>query len=206
MKQPNIVIINYGIGNTFSILSAIKALDYRKVIISNSPKDIVEANYLILPGVGAFASCIENLKKSKLPKILDDVVKNKSTPILGICVGMQVMAEYSEENGIHKGLGWIPGKVIKIKSQNKLKVPHVGWNEISFAQDHKLFDNIKNNSHYYFDHSYHYSCSKEYNLASFKYPTELSAIIKKNNIIGVQFHPEKSSNNGLRLLRNFLSL
>ncbi len=205
MRQPSIVIVDYGVGNIFSVNKALNKLGYDQVKISRNSSDIKRADFLILPGVGAFNHCIKNLEKYNLIEILNEMVIGNATPILGICVGMQLMADYSEENGIHQGLGWIPGKVVKLKVSSKTAIPHVGWNNISIKNDKKLFKKNQNEPHFYFDHSYQYICKKNYIISYCKYEINIAAAINFNNIYGVQFHPEKSQNNGLKLFRSFLS-
>jgi len=142
-----------------------------------------------------------------LRAILDDQVLNKKKPVLGICIGMQLMADISEENGHYQGLGWINGTVKKIPPQKNLLVPHVGWNEITpLLGKQVLFSNaVFDNPSFYWDHSYHFECQDEYIAATVDYGTKLTAIIAHDNIFGVQFHPEKSQTNGLRLFRSFFN-
>ena len=205
MRQPLIVIVDYGAGNIFSVHKALNKLGYNQIKVSRNSLDIKKADFLILPGVGAFNHCVKSLKKYNLTEILNEMVLGKSKPILGICVGMQLMANFSEENGLHHGLGWIPGKVVKLRFSSDTAIPHVGWNDISIKKDKNLFKNNKKSSHFYFDHSYQYLCDKEYILATCKYEINITAAINCKNIYGVQFHPEKSQNNGLKLFRSFLS-
>ena len=197
MKQPSIVIIDYGLGNIFSVYKALKKLGYDQVKVSRNSLDIKKADYLILPGVGAFNHCVKNLKKYNLIEILNENVIGNSKPILGICVGMQLMADFSEENGKHQGLGWIPGKVVKLNVSSETAIPHVGWNNILIKKDKNLFKKNQNEPHFYFDHSYQYLCKENFIIACCKYEINITAAINLNNIYGVQFHPEKSQNNGL---------
>ena len=141
MTNKSIVIIDYGVGNIFSVNNALNQLGYDQVKVTRKYADIESADYLILPGVGAFNHCINNLIKHNLKDILNEMVIEKKKPILGICVGMQLMSSFSEENGIHKGLGWIPGKVIKLKLSHQTPIPHVGWNNISILNNKNLFIN-----------------------------------------------------------------
>ncbi len=206
MTQPSIVIIDYGVGNIFSVSNAIRALGYRKLKISSVESDILSADALILPGVGAFEVCAKNLRERQLEKVLDEAVFTRGKPILGICVGMQLMASSSEENGLHVGLNWIPGKVVKLSLPLNYSIPHVGWNDLSLQYRTNLFSRMKDSPNFYFDHSYHYQCDSAYVTAECNYGIAITAAIQKDNIYGVQFHPEKSQNNGLRLFRNFLSI
>ena len=204
LKQ-NIVIVDYGVGNTNSVLNAIKYLGYNKVTISDR-KDIIEkADAIILPGVGAFEEAINNLKERKLDILLNEEVLVKKKPILGICVGMQLMATLSKENGIHKGLNWIEGEVKNLQLPKKYAVPHVGWNDVKVKKSEPLFDRNQESSHFYFDHSYYFDCDPKYLVAYCDYHIKVAAAIQKDNIFGVQFHPEKSQTNGLKLFRDFFN-
>lgn len=205
MNKPTIVIIDYGIGNTHSVSNAIKYLDYKNIIISDDENIIHKADALILPGVGAFEECIGNLKNRKLDIILNEAVIVNKKPILGICVGMQLMATYSEENGLHNGLDWIKGSVKKINVPKPLAVPHVGWNDVSNKNESILFNSNPENANFYFDHSYHFVCDEQYVSGYCDYGTRITAAVERENIFGVQFHPEKSQNNGLKLFRSFFN-
>lgn len=205
MKQPVIIIVDYGIGNTFSVSNAIRALGYHKLRISSAESDILNADALILPGVGSFETCAKNLRERQLDAVLNEAVLARSKPILGICVGMQLMATSSEENGLHVGLDWIPGRVVKLVLPEKYAVPHVGWNDVRPRTKDMLFTRTSESPNFYFDHSYHYQCDSAFVTAECQYGISISASIQKNNIHGVQFHPEKSQNNGLRLFRGFFS-
>ena len=201
-----IALIDYGSGN---IQSAYKALElvsnYKKKIsvISNS-KDLLKVDKIILPGVGAFADCMKGLKSiSGMIDILNEIVLEKKKPFLGICVGMQLLATEGKEKGNHKGLGWIEGKVIKIKKNKKIKIPHMGWNTVKVASKHPIIKRKKFES--YFVHSYNFICKDKKNvLATCDYQQKITAIVGKENIIGTQFHPEKSQKVGLEILKNFV--
>ncbi len=205
MNKPTIVIIDYGIGNTYSVSNAIKYLGYNKLIISDDEKKIHNADALILPGVGAFEECISNLKNRKLDLILNEEVIVNKKPILGICVGMQLLATNSEENGLHNGLDWIKGSVKKINVPKPLTVPHVGWNDVKSKNKNILFNNNSENANFYFDHSYHFLCEEQYIAGYCDYGITITAAVQKENIFGVQFHPEKSQTNGLKLFRSFFN-
>ena len=140
MKQPIITIIDYGIGNTFSVMNAISFLGYRKVRISDQLNHITTSDVLILPGVGAFDACSHNLINRNLVPVLNEEVLVKKKPILGICVGMQLMATSSEENGLHEGLNWIPGKVKRLSLPQGFSIPHVGWNDLFCANKNPLYE------------------------------------------------------------------
>jgi glutamine amidotransferase len=202
--SQRIVIIDYGIGNVHSIFNAISHLGYKNVLITSDLKLISKADVFILPGVGAFDEAMKNLKSRNLQEILNEQVIGLKKPILGICLGMQLFASFSDENGKHEGLNWIKGNVIKIEPSLNFSVPHVGWNNIFINQETPLFNNI-NLTHFYFDHSFHFSCDKTFISAYCEYGVKLTASIQYNNIFGVQFHPEKSQNNGLKLFRSFFN-
>lgn len=205
-KQPKIVIVDYDVGNTYSVFSAITHLNYTKVQISSAQNAIEAADALILPGVGAFDECARNLKSRNLDKILQEEVITKKRPIFGICVGMQLLASTSEENGFHEGLGWIPGKVKRLEPSQNLAVPHVGWNNVKVMGDSCLFSQFKDKEpHFYFDHSFHYECEERFISAVCDYGCSVTASVHRDNIFGVQFHPEKSQNNGLRMFRSFFN-
>ncbi len=204
------VIIDYGSGNIESVFNALNQVktSTQEIIISKNPLDLKSATSLILPGVGAFADCINGLKSvAGLAQELRNQVIGEKKPFLGICVGMQVLASVGYEDGEHQGLGFINGKVEKIPAAAGLKIPHMGWNEIVLKNnDHEIFSGIKNGDHFYFANSYHFRCQNEHNeLAHVEYGVKLCAAIAKDNIFGAQFHPEKSGEVGLRLLKNFLN-
>ena len=210
--KKKVVIVDYGLGNIFSAKqSFLKASsitgDLTEVLISNNPKDINNSTHIVLPGQGAFSSCINGLKN--IPGMLDElyqaVIKNKK-PFLGICVGMQLLAERSFENGHHEGLGWVDGSIKKL-NVGSLKLPHMGWNNVNILNNsQEMKFNFVNND-FYFIHSYHFECLDEKNIiATSSYGLNFTSIVAKENIYGVQFHPEKSSDQGLELIKNFLLL
>ncbi|OGT89684.1 MAG: imidazole glycerol phosphate synthase, glutamine amidotransferase subunit [Gammaproteobacteria bacterium RIFOXYA12_FULL_61_12] len=203
MTQPRIVIVDYDVGNTRSVWNAIAALGYRKLRISAAEQDIAAADALVLPGVGAFGACADNLRRYGLEGILTEAVMVKKKPILGICVGMQLMASSSEENGLHAGLDWIPGHVRKLDLPPGFPIPHVGWNDLQVQRSSALFARTGRAPNFYFDHSYHYCCDPQYVSASCDYGVSVVAAIQRENIFGVQFHPEKSQTSGLKLFRGF---
>ena len=205
MNNPTIVIIDYGVGNTHSVLNAIKFLGYKNITISDNEMIIKKSDALILPGVGAFEECINNLIDRNLDKILNESVIINKKPILGICVGMQLLATNSEENGLHNGLDWIKGSVQKINVPKPLSVPHVGWNDVKNMNQNILFNQNVDNANFYFDHSYHFVCDENYVAGYCDYGTRITAAVQRENIFGVQFHPEKSQTNGLKLFRSFFN-
>ena len=201
-----IALIDYGSGN---LQSAYKALELvsnskNKIFITSNSKDLLKADKIILPGVGAFADCIKGLKSiSGMIDVLNEVVLEKKKPFLGICIGMQLLATKGKEKGDHDGLGWIKGKVIKIKKIKKIKIPHMGWNTVKVISKHPILKRKKFES--YFVHSYNFICkNKKDVLATCNYQQSITAIVGKENIIGTQFHPEKSQKVGLEILKNFI--
>lgn len=206
----NIIIIDYGSGNLQSVFNALQLVKKPSdlVSISNNPEDLKSATHIILPGVGAFGDCISSLKAidGMVGELQIQVLKNKK-PFLGICVGMQLLADFGFEYGKHAGLGFVAGDVVEIDNQNNtLKVPHIGWNNVSIKKSHPILEGIKDGEHFYFVHSF-YFVAKDQNdvLATVDYGSPLTAIIAKENIIATQFHPEKSSDAGLKVLKNFIS-
>lgn len=199
-----IVVVDYGMGNLRSVQKAFERIKI-PVQISSHGDDIARADKLILPGVGHFRNGMENLKKLGIISILNEKVIAEKTPILGICLGMQLLTRYSEE-GDCEGLGWIDTKTKAFEHNDgasDLKIPHMGWNTIRLLSKHSLFNGHKPEKPFYFVHSYYVPCSPQYCLASTEYGIEFSSVIYKDNIFGTQFHPEKSHRQGLRLLENF---
>jgi glutamine amidotransferase len=205
MKNPRIVIIDYGVGNTYSVSNAIRLLGYKRLRISDKEEEIDNADVIILPGVGAFEACVNNLKERSLIPILNEQVLIKKKPILGICVGMQLLASLSEENGEHEGLGWIEGRVKKLQLPEQFAVPHVGWNDMIMKIDSPIFNRNSQNSNFYFDHSYSFNCDEKYIVGYCNYGIKVTAAVQRENIFGVQFHPEKSQTSGLKLFRGFFN-
>ena len=200
-----IVIIDYGVGNLQSIFNKIKRMDV-DAIISSDPEDIEKAKKLILPGVGAFENGMRNLKIFGLLSALNKKVIEKKTPILGICLGMHLFTKSSEEGHV-SGLGWIDCTTEKFKftPDPKLKIPHIGWNTLQIEKNHPLLKRITDDLSFYFLHSYHLVCQKEdIILATTNYGYDFVSAVGKENILGVQFHPEKSHKNGVKILRNFV--
>ncbi len=203
-----ITIVDYGYGN----INAIKNI-YERLNISyefaDTKEQILKADHIILPGVGAFDETISTLHNKGFADVLDKKVLEEKTPIIGICVGMQMLADSSEE-GMGKGLDWIRGKVKmfdKDKIPGKPKLPHLGWNSIQIVRDCPLFKNVDPAIGFYFVHSYYYTCEDENNvICKTEYGELFHSAINRENIYGVQFHPEKSHDNGIELLRNFANL
>ncbi|WKZ19219.1 MAG: imidazole glycerol phosphate synthase subunit HisH [Candidatus Jettenia sp. CY-1] len=202
MRNTMIVLINYGMGNNGSILNMLKKIGI-DAIISSHVDDIKKAHKLILPGVGAFDNGMKNLNNLDLTPILHEKVMRDKTPILGICLGMQLLTQKSEEGSL-PGLGWIDAQTIKF-NHSELKIPHMGWNTITVYKQSALFREIYQEPKFYFVHSYHVMCSNENDiLTKTFYGYEFVSSIQQENIIGVQFHPEKSHKYGMKLLKNFV--
>lgn len=200
-----IAIIDYGMGNVGSVKNAVKALGYDGVI-SKRKEDIQNASHIILPGVGSFADGMKNLSDMGFIEVLNDEVLKKHKPFLGLCLGMEVLAESGEEGGYTKGLGWIKGDVKRfIVDDTKFKIPHVGWNDITPKENSLLFKNIRQPI-FYFVHSYHF-IPKDYSVVSAEaeHGEKFVAAVEKDNIFGLQFHTEKSQRDGLKVLENFLT-
>jgi len=208
----SITVIDYGSGNLKSVAKALESAANNtnvssKIVVSSDPKTIKQSDKIVLPGQGSFRDCYFGIKKiSGLDEALNEFVLEKKKPILGICVGMQLFAKTGYESVETKGFGWIDAEVRKINNINKkLKLPHMGWNEIELKKDCFLFSNIKNKSHVYFIHSYEFMTKqKDCVVATTNYGNSIIVSVVKDNIVGTQFHPEKSQKNGLIILENFL--
>lgn len=201
-----IVIINYGMGNLGSIKNMFHKIGV-PAIVSSDIEQIANATKLILPGVGSFDAGMAKLKELGMIDVLNHKVKEQKTPILGICLGMHLLTKNSEEGSLD-GLGWIDAKTVKFKFEdnlNKFKIPHMGWNITNVVdQDSKLFEGLKDGVRFYFVHSYYVSCAHaEDVLTTTRYGFDFASSINRNNIFGVQFHPEKSHKYGMTLLKNF---
>ena len=197
-----IAIIDYGVGNLFSVEKAFTAIG-EEVKVTGEAEDLKAADKLVLPGVGAFGDCMKNLESTGLiPVILEQINNNK--PLLGICVGLQILFEGSEESPNAKGLGIFKGMVKRINAPH-LKIPHMGWNAVSTQNN--LFKGLKDNSYFYFVHSYH-AVPEDHSLitATTEYSETLTAAVAKDNIYATQFHPEKSGDVGLQILKNFVNI
>jgi imidazole glycerol-phosphate synthase subunit HisH len=201
--MQKVCILDYGSGNVASVFNLLSFLKVN-VIVSNSKKEIVNCSHLILPGVGSFAKSMKKIKANIPIDILEKEVLIKKKPFLGICVGMQVLAEHGLEFGETKGLGWISGIVEKLNSKEE-PLPHIGWNEINIINHSKIVEGLDKVRDFYFVNSFVFkSKNKSRIVATTNYGEAFVSIIKKNNIIGVQFHPEKSQKSGLKLISNFL--
>lgn len=205
-NSSSVVIIDYGSGNLRSVAKAFERTN-AKVTISSDVSLLESASHIVLPGVGAFGDCMAGL--SAIPdmlSVLNEQVRARGKWFLGICVGMQMLFDNGYENGIHKGLSWISGEVVPIKSMG-LKIPQMGWNELKIMQDSPILKSVTSGDHAYFVHSYHAKLVDNLQLlAVTEYGENITAIVAKDNIFGTQFHPEKSQRTGLKIIENFVSL
>lgn len=203
-----IAIIDYGLGNISAFVNVYKRLNI-PVAIAKTPDDLVQATKLILPGVGAFDHAMTSLQASGLRQTLDNLVLNQKIPVMGICVGMQILADSSDEGSL-SGLGWIPGRVRAFKSVQgaaEMPLPHMGWNDIHVARGLKLLDGLESGTRFYFLHSFFFECSHQSCVAATSsYGIDFCCVVQLDNVYGVQFHPEKSHHFGANLLKNFAEL
>jgi glutamine amidotransferase len=195
-------ILNIGLGNVQSVYNAIYESGFDPIFVE-SANTINDLTHLIMPGVGNFSAVMQQLDQGNYIEPIVEFANNKQ-PLLGICLGMQLLTTSSNEGGQCQGLNLIPASVDKIPAEENQRVPHVGWNTVSCQFEHPVFDNIKDNRDFYFVHSYHATChNKKHSLAVTDYANSLTCAIARDNISGVQFHPEKSQKNGMQLLENF---
>lgn len=200
----NIIIIDYGMGNIYSIIGALEYLGINNIKVTSSYKDIKNADKLILPGVGSFKKAIDTLKEKNLDEVIVEEVNIKNKNIMGICLGMQLLCSSSTENGLSKGLELVDAKVEKFDTN--LKIPHVGFNQVKANKDSKLYQNMNDINDFYFTHSFRVMSEENINQSTCDYGEKFIASFEKENIYGVQFHPELSQKNGLTLLKNFMSI
>lgn len=202
-----ITIIDYGMGNLGSIIHTLRRMDIPTCISSN-PQDILEAEKIILPGVGSFDKGMERLTALGIISTLEEAVLDNNTPILGICLGMQLFGNGSEEGG-SPGLGWVDAETIRFKVGHipKIKIPHMGWNNITVHLNKHITSGVGDDDRFYFVHSYHLSSIEDhYVIGTTTYGVEFPSIIQKGNIIGIQCHPERSHRSGLKILQNFVEI
>ena len=200
-----IVIVDYGMGNLRSVQKGFERIG-SEALVSRDIRDINSATKLVLPGVGAFPECMKNLTKFGLVESILDFLKS-NRPFLGICLGLQLLFDESEEFGLNSGLEVIPGKVKAFDREIGLKIPHMGWNQVIFKKDIAIFDGIDNESYFYFVHSYYVEPEQESDTAAqTDYGITFTSAIARGNVFALQFHPEKSQKNGLKILENFSKL
>ena len=201
-----IVIVDYGMGNLRSVLNKLQRMK-TEVVVSSRVDDVKRATKLILPGVGSFDTGMAHLEEYGLLTLLDAKVTKERTPILGICLGMQLFAHRSEE-GDAAGLGWIDAEVKRFdfgSNENQLRVPHMGWNTIDIQRHSTLLEGVPNGSEFYFVHSYHMTCNRpDVVIATTRYGYDFVSVVNQENIFGTQFHPEKSHQHGMKVLGNFV--
>jgi len=206
-----VTIVDYNSGNISSVINSFREVSKDKVSIevTADSNKIKSSDKVVLPGQGSFKSCVDALNKiNGLTEALHEFAINKKKPLLGICVGLQMFADIGYEETETKGLGWISGRVSKIDNKNgKYKLPHIGWNQINIVKQSKIFENIENNSHMYFVHSYEFLPNdKNVISATSDYSTNIVCSVEKENIFGTQFHPEKSDKLGLKVIDNFMNI
>jgi len=196
----SVALIDYGAGNLHSVHNALKAAGAEGLVITADPDAVAQADRIVLPGVGAFAACAAGLRAIPgMVEALDRRVRREGAPFLGVCVGMQLMADTGEEHGVHQGLGWIPGTVRPLLPSSDVRVPHMGWNDVIPAADHPLIEA----GEAYFLHSFAFDGDSV--LATTEHGGTVTAAIGRDNFVGVQFHPEKSQRYGIALLERFLT-
>ena len=200
-------IVDYNMGNLASVINAFESLG-AQISLESNPENLKNYDKLILPGVGAFGDAMEHLQRNGMDQAVIAFAKS-GKPLLGICLGMQLLFESSEEFGLTEGLGLIPGKVVSFdtaKFDHPLKVPHMGWNELFVQNDTPLFVGMNKEFYLYFVHSFHAVCDDEYAIGKTYYGYEYVSAVQNGNIYGIQPHPEKSHENGLKILKNFVKL
>lgn len=201
-----LAIVDYGVGNLFSLQSSLQKIG-EQTVVTGDKEQLQQADRIILPGVGAFGDAAAKLQNSGLATVLQQLAK-EGKPLMGICLGMQVLFEKSYEYGEHQGLGLLKGVIRPISDviPSDLKIPHMGWNALHLQKQHPLFKYISENDYVYFVHSYYATDCKESVLATAEYGASLTAVVGKNNVLGCQFHPEKSGNVGLKILQAFCEI
>ena len=197
-------IIDYGMGNLFSVHNAVQKLGF-DVLISSDPVKLEQCQKLILPGVGAFGDMMKNIKEAQLDVFIENWVRKEKKPLLGICLGMQSFFESSEENGMHEGFGFLKGQIVFMKDQ-KVRVPHIGWNDLIKENEHPIFSKLSAHPYVYYVHSYYASNMDPDDLIGYcNYGTmKIPGLVMHENVMGCQFHPEKSGEDGLKILQYYL--
>ena len=200
-----VAIIDYDAGNIRSVEKAVTLLGY-EAVVTREQEMILSANHIILPGVGAFGDAMNKLEKYGLVNVIHEAVE-RQIPFLGICLGLQLLFESSEEAPGVDGLGLLPGRILRIPEKTDLKIPHIGWNSLSFPHQGRLFQGIAEGAYVYFVHSYYLEAKEpEIVKAATEYGTLIHASVERDNLFACQFHPEKSSEVGLKILQNFLKI
>jgi imidazole glycerol-phosphate synthase subunit HisH len=204
MSSPAVTVVNYGMGNIWSVRNALSFVG-ANVVLSADPDEIARAECLILPGVGVFGTAMRRLESLGIRAAMDEAVLRRGIPFLGICIGMQLLASGSEESENVPGLGWIPGRVLRVRGE-QLRVPHMGFSAAHLVgPSSELFENIGGESDFYFVHSYHFEpTDPAHVVATTDYGRPFVSVVRKDNILGAQFHPEKSQSNGMQFLANFI--
>lgn len=202
-----LIIVDYGMGNLASVANAFAAVG-AEAVVSSKPDDVANASRVILPGVGAFGEAMSRLREGRLIEPLREAVLSRRVPCLGICLGMQLLAERSSEHGDHEGLGWIEGAVKRLEpSDPSLHIPHIGWNSVRHPRPSPLFEKLPAEPTFYFVHSYQFvTRDPAATIGVCDYGGEVTAVVARDHVFGTQFHPEKSQKHGLALLRNFLAV
>ena len=203
--MASIGIIDYGMGNLRSVLNALDEIDQPATLLS-APEEVAGYDRIIIPGVGAFCEAMANLRANGMDQALQNYVAS-GKPLLGICLGMQLICRKSHEDGEHEGLGWIDAEVRHFPPREGLKVPHMGWNAIEYDTPHALLNEVADGADVYFVHSYYVDCSHaEDSLGTTEHGIRFTSVVGRDNVYGMQFHPEKSQHVGMRLLSNFAAL
>jgi glutamine amidotransferase len=197
-----IAIADYGIGNLGSVTKAFRQAG-AEVVLTGDPEELRRADALVLPGDGAFGATMQEVERRGLVPVLQEA-RERQKPLLGICIGMQLLFEESEEHGRHRGLGFLPGRVRRFEGE--LPVPHMGWNELRPRRAHPLLDGLEDGSYVYFVHSYYCDAPEDVVIASSDYGREFAAVVGSGSVLGVQFHPEKSQQVGLRMVAGFVAI
>ncbi len=200
-----IAIVDYGMGNVRSIMNALAYIGHDAELTAD-PEQLAVADRIILPGVGAFGDAMHAIRERNLQQVLTDLALTERKPFLGICLGMQLFARVSHEHGTHDGLGWLDAEIHPLDVETPAKVPHVGWNALHFAADDWLFANVPaNQPDYYFVHSFHMVCADPADcIATTDHGGSVTAAVRRGNLVATQFHPEKSQDNGIQLLQNWM--
>lgn len=202
-----IMVLNYGVNNLRSVMNAFNhvADESCEISVTDNPADLVHGNAFVLPGVGSFREGFEHFVKRGFDHALAQQVLERKKPVWAICLGMQFLMNSSEEGGFTKGLGWIPGKTIRFDLPIGFRVPHIGWNDIRVVKSNSFFQGTENESGFYFDHSYHVVVKDpKHVLATCDYGIDFACAVQRDNIVAMQFHPEKSHMNGLRAIKNYI--